>query len=161
MRHLYRIQVTHQNLKTDMPNLIDLKNATTDFFKQYWNESNGLAPVWSINWHFFDTIPNHDKRGCYALLKVDEVVYIGSGIGTGFGSYKDCGLGKRLKKYWRLDKSENGTRRYKPSLHWSELTSIVTIGFPSNHYWIASSLEIYLINRLSPIKNIQHIKNGA
>ncbi|MFY0628443.1 MAG: hypothetical protein JXR07_19255 [Reichenbachiella sp.] len=132
----------------------ELKHATDTFFKLYWNPSNGAAPHWSEHWQFENTIPNHDKRGCYALFKGNEIIYIGVGIGKSFGTYHGSGLGDRLKRYWRLNKNEG--KQYEPTSEWTDISSLITIGFDEVHYPLAAALEVYLIRELSPKRNSTH-----
>ena len=136
----------------------DLKQVTKDFFDQYWNQQNGDPPEWGEHWYFDGTIPNHDKRGCYALYAGENIIYIGSGLGKSFGIYEGSGLGDRLKAYWQLNKDKQGPKKYKPTDKWEELnlTSIQTIGFDEKHYWLAAALEIFLIERLRPKRNVVH-----
>lgn len=132
-----------------------LNSVTNDFFSRYWNPKNGDNPIWEKSeWNFNGTIPNHDKQGCYALLKNDEVIYIGVGISKGSGIYKNHGLGFRLKRYFKANKNlQLNPNKYLPTEKWQELTGILTIGFPNEHFCLASALEIYLINYLNPSRN--------
>lgn len=134
----------------------NLVHETNEFFKRYWNPINGQQPEWSEPWDFNGSIPNNEKRGCYALFRDNEIIYIGVGIGKGAGIYEECGLGDRLKKYWKVNKDPYAKTKYKPSNNWTELTSIMTIGFEKQHYPLAAALEIYLINKLCPKRNSQH-----
>ncbi|MCB9261573.1 MAG: hypothetical protein H6607_04295 [Flavobacteriales bacterium] len=135
----------------------DLISATDDFFKTYWNCKNEVLPDWSKHWVFVNSVPNHEKRGCYALLENDEIIYVGSALGSGYRNYKGNGLGFRLKRYYMVDKNNKSTqRKYMPTEDWSNLTSIVTIGFPDEHYHLAAALEIYLITKLNPRRNKLH-----
>lgn len=136
----------------------ELREQTREFFKHYWHPDNGKAPEWSAHWDFNSPIPNNEKRGCYALFQDKEVIYIGLGIGKGAGMYEECGLGYRLKRYWKVNKNNDAKTKYQPSSHWTEVTSIVTIGFEKQHYQIAAALEIYLINILNPKRNSHHRK---
>ncbi len=133
-----------------------LIKVTNDFFKQFWNSKNGQPPIWSGHWVFNNSIPNHDKRGCYVLFKGKEIIYIGVGIGEGSVIYKGCGLGSRLKQYFKLNKMSNSNRKYIPKNEWTEITSIMTIGFNENYYPLAAALEVYLISKLRPTRNSQH-----
>lgn len=90
----------------------ELTETTNLFFQQHWNISSQSPPQWSKEWLFNETIPNHDKQGCYALLKGTEIVYIGVGIGNGDGNYVGCGLGNRLKRYWKSNKNSEIKRSY-------------------------------------------------
>ncbi len=133
----------------------NLKETTERFFSLYWNIEDTEYPMWSNHWYFKGTIPKNDKRGCYALYKNDEVIYIGVGIGKSFGKYSGSGLGDRLKRYWRINKTGIGNQ-YLPSDNWPEVTSISTICFDEKHYPLAAALEIYLIRELNPPKNRIH-----
>lgn len=133
-----------------------LRQVTKDFFRLFRNGVNGHQPEWSELWNFKGTIPNHDKRGCYALFVNEEIIYIGSGLGKSFGKYHGSGLGDRLKRYWKLNKNGAINREYKPSVDWNELTGIMTIGFDDETFPIAASLEIYLIQKLKPQRNSTH-----
>lgn len=132
-----------------------LRFTTDKFFNLYWNEDFGEKPQWVSHWHFEGTIPNHDKRGCYALFHKEEIIYIGVGIGKSFGPYLGNGLGDRLKRYWKVTKSVEG-KQYTQRENWEKVTSILTIGFNDEHYPLAAALEIFLIRELSPPKNSQH-----
>lgn len=138
----------------------DLKSATSDFFKMFWSVINIEPPAWSSHWLFDGTIPNHDKRGCYALFEDKEIIYIGVAIGESHPKYQGHGLGNRLNHYWEVDKGnvdkEKRTRKYKATDDWKEVTSIMTIGFDEHHYSIAAALEVYLIDKLSPSRNKNH-----
>src|SRR5690606_6946554 len=105
-------------------------------------------------WDFNGTIHNHDKQGCYALIKNNEIIYIGVGISKGSGIYKNHGLGYRLKRYLKVNKNlQQNPNKYLPTENWQELTGILTIGFPNEHFCLASALEIYLVYHLNPIQN--------
>ncbi len=134
----------------------NLIHETKEFFRRYWNSINGQPPEWSDHWDFNSSIPNNEKRGCYALFKDKELIYIGVGIGKSFGNYHGSGLGDRLKRYWQVNKDSNADKKYKPTKDWTELTSIMTIGFEEEHYPLAAALEIHLINKLNPPRNSQH-----
>ncbi len=137
-----------------------MKRETIRFFELHWNkEAHGeVYPEWKA-WYFHKTIPNHDKRGCYALIKEGRVEYIGVGIGKSTKRYEGSGLGDRLKVYYRVDKAKNeelGIRKieeryYKPK--WEGVTVIWTIGFCEDVSYLAAALEIFLIQRLNPTAN--------
>jgi hypothetical protein len=146
---------------------IDLKNSTDKFFDLYWNNIKDERPKWSLHWDWNSELPNNGKRGCYALFKGNEIVYIGAAIGKNFadyksknGAYNPGGLGARLKAYWELNKNSIGKNKYIPTEKWQsedrKLTSILTIAFDDNHFWLAAALEIYLINKLNPPLNTKH-----
>ena len=132
-----------------------LKAATSDFFKLFWSINNIEPPAWSSHWLFDGTIPNHDKRGCYALFEDEKIIYIGFAIGKSNQKYQGHGLGDRLKNYWKVDK-EKKMKQYKPRDNWKEVTSIMTIGFDKDYYFIAAALEIYLIHKFNPSRNKNH-----
>ena len=133
-----------------MPTINNLAHETKEFFKRYWNSVNGQPPDWSEGWDFDSTIPNNEKRGCYALIKGKEVIYIGVGIGSGDG------LGHRLNRCWKVNKNGKKDKKYMPSKDWMELTTLMTIGFSEEHYSLAAALEIFLINKLNPKINSLH-----
>ena len=128
----------------------NLIKETREFFTYYWNLPNEQTPFWSEHWDFNSSIPNYWKKGCYALFKGQELIYIGVGIGNG------SGLGDRLQRYWKLNKDHNPELKYKPEDDWMELTSLMTIGFEEKDYPLAAALEIYLIKKLNPLRNSQH-----
>lgn len=132
-----------------------LLNVTESFFSQYWNNDNGEIPEWSMHWKFNGTIPNNTMRGCYALFNKKEVIYIGIGIGKSYRSYHGSGLGDRLKRYWKVNKTGSGNQ-YLPADDYTEVTSIATIGFEEKHYPLAAALEVFLIRELNPKRNRQH-----
>ncbi|MEK6783352.1 MAG: hypothetical protein AABY93_16745 [Bacteroidota bacterium] len=134
----------------------NLRQATKEFFRCYWSIDNGEQPEWSHHWNFNGSIPNNNKRGCYVLFRNKDVVYVGIGIGKGTGMYQGCGLGFRLKKYWAVNRDKDKNTKYKPTSNWTELTSVMTIGFEEKHYPLAAALEIYLINKLNPPRNSLH-----
>ena len=138
-----------------MNSIDNLELYTEEFLKLYWPKiQNEIAPKWGLQWFFNGTIPSHDKQGCYALLKNDEIVYIGSAISKGSEQYQNHGLGYRLKNYFRVNKnSPKNTNQYTQTENWEGITSILTIGFPEEHFWLAAALEIYLIKRMNPLRN--------
>ena len=139
-----------------MPTAKNLVQETEKFFNHYWNISKEEPPFWSERWDFNSSIPNNEKRGCYALFNGQELIYIGVGIGKSFGKYLGSGLGVRLKRYWKVNKDQNSDVKYMPTDDWLELTSLMTIGFEEKDYPLAAALEIYLINKLNPLRNSKH-----
>jgi hypothetical protein len=137
----------------------DLINKTNEFFNRYLNKDvNEELPEWSEHWNFNGSIPNHNKRGCYALFENEKLIYIGIGIGKSYGRYIGSGIGDRLKRYWEKNK-ENSESEYKPREGWEKVTSIMTIGFSEDLYFLAAALEIYLIKNLKPERNVQQKNN--
>ena len=138
-----------------MKTALNLSEETDLFFEKYWNIPDQHPPQWSDHWNFNSSIPNHDKRGCYALFDNKTIVYIGSGIGKSTERYLNHGLGDRLKRYWRRN-TLHSSNKYMPTENWKEITSISTIGFPNEHYSLAAALEIYLISKIKPARNALH-----
>ena len=137
-----------------------MKRETIRFFELHWNKEahRKTYPVWKA-WHFHKTIPNHDKRGCYAIFEGEQLEYIGIASGRSTKRYHGHGLGDRLKVYYRVDKAKNeelGIRkveeRYYKSV-WEGVTEIWTIGLLEDVGYLAAALEIYLIPRLGPPRN--------
>jgi hypothetical protein len=141
------------------PTVVSLTDQTAAFLAQHWHpEALGSPrPSWSERWEFKDEIPGQQSSGCYALLKSDEVVYVGVGAGMGPARYKGAGLGSRLHIYWCRDPAQEGSvdtrRRYRPTVRADGVTSIMTIGFDSRYWYMAYALEAFLIDRLCPERN--------
>ena len=150
---LIRIREFNQS---NVPTLFDLEYETLNFFKKYWNKGNGKVPEWGKFWDFNSALPGKDNKGCYALLKNDEILYIGVGLGKGTLNDPNSGLGSRLTKYWEVNKNPEVQNKYVPKSNWNEMTSIRTIAIPNEHFWIAAALEIYLIIKLTPLRNTLH-----
>jgi len=137
-----------------------LQKQTEIFFSRHWchdTDSSLIPPEWSKPWYFKGDIPNNDKQGCYALLKDEEVVYIGVGSGVGPERYEGAGLGSRLHIYWQKDPKtpvcNDGEKKYRPTKKWEEVTSIVTMPFERAYSYLAYALEIFLISNLKPRRN--------
>lgn len=129
-----------------------LKNATNQFLILHWADESGEKPEWSKHWTFKidEAPPNYNLRGCYALWVYDNCVYIGSGISSLTGTiYEGFGLAARLKNYYSIDRTE---QKCIPS-NYKNLKSITTIGFNEKTYYLALSLEAYLIINLKPERN--------
>lgn len=141
---------------TNMISLEDLRQQTAHFLDLHWPEGEP-RPAWSEPWEFVGTIPNHEMQGCYALLRGQEVIYIGVGAGNGPARYRGAGLGSRLHRYWQRHPEEprtpDGESRYAPVQDWGEATAIVTIGFAPERGYLAYALEPYLIGKLKPERN--------
>jgi len=133
-----------------------VKKATNDFISLYWKKELGETPNWSNHWRFNGSIPNGDKKGCYALFHNNEVKYVGVGISDGYGRYKGCGLSMSLNRYWLKNPNKAEQKMYIPNKKYPYITSIITIGFNEIAYPLAAALEVYLISRLNPEKNIPH-----
>ena len=62
----------------------DLTGFVTKFFNMHWGfESN--TPKWDFTWNWQGPVPNYLLGGVYALLRDDEVIYIGKGVSRGGG----------------------------------------------------------------------------
>lgn len=133
----------------------DLQRETDAFFKLYWKSKYGQIPTWSEYWYFEGEIPNQNKRGCYALFRGNDVIYVGRGIGKSTDFYHGAGLGDRLKEYWRVNKDDS-SKPYCPREKHIEVTSIITIGFEDDHFPLAAALQVFLIGKLNPERHSQH-----
>lgn len=127
-----------------------LKETTNDFVEKFCNIDK---PIWSEKWCFEGELPYNAEKGCYALLKGNEVLYIGLAISD---SNNGSGLGSRISKYWIYHTTKNRIRIYKPTI--DGIDSIITLPFTSGNFYLAAALEIYLIQILKPIKNKIHSK---
>ena len=137
-----------------MVSIYDLEKTTIEFFDKFCKEDIS-RPNWSNRWHFKDTLPNNDHKGCYAHLVNDEVVYIGLAIGN---SFDGSGIGARVSKYWK--KSENysiSNQSYSPTIKY--LTAIITLPFSEDNFYLAAALEVYLIQHLDLPRNKIHSRN--
>jgi len=134
-----------------MTTIKDFQIATERFLKRHWDlrECDGNPPPqWSAVWPLVGGLPNTDKQGCYALLVNDGVKYIGSGVGRGSGRYQECGLGARTATHMRWDKSKKAgldQRVYVMQQPYTDVTGLITIGFPSGYGYLALALEAFLI----------------
>jgi hypothetical protein len=141
------------------PTVVSLKQQTRTFLRRHWDPEllDAPHPSWSRPWQFQGGIPNHRLPGCYALLRGDKVIYIGSGTGKGKERYKGSGLGSRLQVYCSRDFSVKATdpagRQYKPTARAKGITALVTIGFDARYSYLADALEAFLIDRLHPEGN--------
>lgn len=141
------------------PTVFDLRQRTRIFLTRHWDPERLGAPhpSWSKPWRFQGGIPNHKLPGCYALLKGDEVVYIGTGAGKGKLRYQGSGLGSRLQRYCSRDFTVKATdpagRQYKPTARAPGITALATIGFHPRYWYLAPALEAFLIDRLHPKRN--------
>jgi len=136
----------------------DLEVATSEFFSEYCRkEKFGKFPVWSPKWDFKGTLPYNDKKGCYAHLNnKDEVIYIGLGISN---SNSGSGIGSRVSNYWtQTNEVIDGEKKYKSTVQ--DVTSIITLPFEKNTFYLAAALEVYLIQNLNGINNRLHSKRN-
>ncbi|MBA4304435.1 MAG: hypothetical protein C0424_09445 [Sphingobacteriaceae bacterium] len=134
-----------------------LHQLTLTFLNDFLNKRI-THPIWSRPWDLSSEIPNQSKRGCYAILSGDEVIYIGVALGKSTQQYAGAGLGDRLKRYWQLNPNRNalGQNRYQFRDDWKEATTLVTLAFEEEYFYLAAALEIYLIRELKPRRNAIH-----
>lgn len=143
----------------EMTSRKEVEQCTEDFFRLHW----GLGfppPPWDFSWNWHGAVPNYRLAGVYALLRGDELLYIGLGASRGGGIYQDRGLSRRLMSHVFLRDRSNSTG-YLPREKWKALKVDVvgTIGFPQEANYLAPALEDYLIGRLTPPQN--HVKRQA
>ena len=135
-----------------MSNRSELEAATDRFFMMHWNSATvGSPPQWS-QWKpfLYSSVPNWDKAGCYAMFVGGTLVYIGSGVSQGGGSYPNHGLSRRLtSNYIAADQTRGKEGR---SYAWSRMRSgysdvdgIATIGMPHAQAYLGLALENFLI----------------
>ena len=126
--------------------LKEIAVATDEFFKLHWLIPGETPPEWSSEpYTGTGFIPFGKLPGCYALLRVGEVVYIGSGVSRGNARYQGWGLASRLRQYTRRNAAAGDdiwSFRYGH-------TGVHTIGFPTNRAYLVLALEMFLISRFS------------
>lgn len=132
-----------------MPTEKELIKHTEEFFKKHWNLDEAI-PEWDSSYDWNGPVPNYLLGGVYALLRDQEVVYIGKGNSKGSGIYEDRGISRRLMQHVL---KRGGLLKKK----WQEkgVNGISTLGFPRELNYLASALEEYLLQVLSPIENKQ------
>lgn len=127
---------------------------TDSFFHLHWNkEALGAPPAW-VAWDTFldGSVPNYQYGGCYALFSGDQLIYIGLGASRGGGIYQRHGISRRLMAHVLRSDVTSGPTRSKLLDRWVDISSLWTLGFPSNDY-LAPALESFLIRSLTPPKN--------
>lgn len=138
-----------------MADLAALEQATEAFFDRYWPTgcSSSARPPWQewIQFHqgpaFQGPVPNHLSKGCYALFAGQKLIYIGIGAGVSHG------ISKRLTGHVICGHETLGRNHYQLTSKWSEVSSIHTIGFPEEDFYLAAALEVFLIEKLDPLRN--------
>ena len=131
----------------------DLEFRTQEFFEKFCSESLSI-PKWSVAWQFKSTLPNNESKGCYAHLDGEQVTYVGLAIGDSYGG---SGIGSRVSRYWKKNPTHSSSNPlYMPTV--DKVTSIITLPFTTDNYYLAAALEVYLIDKLSPEKNRTHNK---
>jgi hypothetical protein len=140
-------------------NVQNMMKETSSFFNMHWNKDaiKSDPPKWE-KWKkendiFINSIPYLENGGCYALLKGEEIIYIGSGVSRGYERYINRGISNRLISH--VVKSHNRVG-WVPRDNWSHITDIYTIGFGEEIASIALALERHLIRALLPMENRSH-----
>ena len=134
-----------------MISIEDLEKTTVEFFGKFCKE-NISRPNWSDKWEFYNTLPHNNHKGCYAHLIDNEIVYIGLAIGN---SFDGSGLGARVSKYWKKSADYSNTnQKYTSTV--KDVTSIITLPFLDDTFYLAAALEVYLIQHLEPPRNKIH-----
>lgn len=136
------------------PDQKTLMEFTEEFFRKHWNkeEIGKEPPQWSGKYFLEGSIPNHDKQGCYAFVRGNKITYIGVGTAQGSGRYRGHGIGSRFQSYMKVE-SEGKYSATDEKL--KEADYLITIGFDSEHAYLANALELFLIGRVRP----EHNKN--
>lgn len=132
----------------------NLVKCTQEFFSMHWNITEAI-PEWDFSWNYMGPVPNYLLGGVYALLKGDEVIYIGLGISRGSGIYKDRGLSRRLMAHVCHAAPKGYTTDVILLERWLSMgvDKVATIGFSEKRNYMAAALEDYLIGCLNPTAN--------
>jgi hypothetical protein len=144
-----------------MATIEDIKLATNKFFELHWaSQELGDQPQWSDEYNLVGTIPNNELPGCYCLMVNTKVVYIGSSVRKSDGTYEHSGIGARSNDYLQWDKSTtrgSEKTRYTPRPPHSDVTSMYTIGFPTQNSHMAVALEAFLLRQFrdAGLRNIR------
>jgi hypothetical protein len=126
--------------------LAEIITATEEFFKLHWQIPDEKPPSWLMHpYTGTGFVPSGKLPGCYALLRVREVVYIGSGVSRGTARYSGWGLASRVRQYTQRDSAAGrdiwSFRHGHSGIH--------TIGFPAERAYLVLALEMFLISRFS------------
>lgn len=138
-----------------MPASIErMHQLTREFFARHWamGEIPGAPPEWSAPWRFRGPLPNADRQGVWALLRGDEVVYIGAGAGRQASTDLEQGLRGTLRPKGRKRASAPGERQYDLAQRWAErgVDALITLGFPEKYAYLALACEAFLLGDLRP-----------
>ena len=137
-----------------MPGKPELVSKTQTFFNRHWYGGDE-PPSWSFEWAWTGPVPNYRLGGLYALLKDDELIYVGLGNSRGGGIYKERGISRRLESHV-VDIAPAGSAvTYVPKQRWREagVTQLATLGFPEEFSYLSPALEDFLIGELNPPQN--------
>lgn len=136
-----------------------LEELAAEFFRRHWClEQETSVPTWDFSWGWLGAVPNYLLGGVYALLRKNELLYVGLGASRGGGIYQNRGLSRRLMSHVYLRDHSNPTG-YVPRERWKEVDVIGTIGFEPKTVYLAPALEAFLIHELNPPEN--HMKRRA
>jgi hypothetical protein len=132
-------------------NLTELTNL---FFSMHWNIEEE-KPSWDFTWNFIGPVPNYLLGGVYALLRGEEVIYIGLGASRGSGIYKDRGISRRLMSHVCLSAPKNSEFSVVLRERWQilKIDKVATLGFSPERNYLAAALEDFLISGINPIAN--------
>ena len=138
-----------------MPARIErLQQLTREFFARHWamGEIPGNPPDWSAPWHFRGPLPSADRQGVYALLRGDEVVYIGSGAGREAGADLEHGLRHIVRAKRGKRGSLANERPCELAERWAAqgIDALLTLGLPEKYAYLALALEAFLLGDLRP-----------
>lgn len=147
-----------------MPTINGLKQATKRFMNLHWHADSGPEPDWSDGFPINGTsglVTNGNMSGCYAIVKEDELLYVGVGRSMSKGIYKDNALDTRIRRHvYRVHRASN-TYMALPKWKDAGATHVVTIGFPTEVFYLASALEEFLIYALTPPHNTVGLRRGV
>ncbi|MEM8524813.1 MAG: hypothetical protein AAGG68_09220 [Bacteroidota bacterium] len=137
----------------------ELQSITNQFFQLHLK--NVDPPIWSEPWNFIGGIPKGDCQGCYATFNQnEELTYIGVGISFTKGRYEKHGLGRRLKRFYKVD-----VRDYKDASNTTfkrrdpvNAYYIRTLPFEKDYAYLAAAFEVYTILNLEGLNNVVHNK---
>lgn len=135
-------------MKNDLTRLTDL------FFSMHWNIEEE-KPSWDFSWSFIGPVPNYLLGGVYALLRNEEIIYIGLGASRGGGIYKDRGISRRLMSHVYRTAPKDSEFNAELRERWKDLgvNKVATIGFSPERNYLAAALEDFLIGKINPVAN--------
>lgn len=142
-----------------MTTVLNLHEKTRGFFRLHWPSDANPPPTW-VKWEPFLSAPgpNYDRVGCYALVKDNEILYVGQGMRKGRpGSrYENHGISARLNDHVLLVNWQQGAG-YILHDRWLSIgvDAAYTIGL-TEYVLLAVALEYYLSGELRPIANSQY-----
>jgi hypothetical protein len=137
-----------------MPSKDELVCHTHEFFNKHWGFNNTF-PEWDFSWNWCGPVPNYLVGGVYALLKNNEILYIGLGNSRGGGIYQDRGISRRLMAHVTQSAPTGSSVDSVLRKRWIDLEvdKVATLGFAQCQNYLAPALEDFLIGHLNPIEN--------